>query len=86
MAQTGPTPADLDARRRRIRSTIATGNTAAQKDLLATLVYDIQASARDDIRPIFKIPSQGEQPPAQQRFGGRLGRCPREDSNLRHTV
>jgi hypothetical protein len=37
MTQSGPTPADLDALRRRIRNTIATGNTAAQKDLLATL-------------------------------------------------
>jgi hypothetical protein len=65
MTQTGPTPADLDALRPRIRNTIATGNTAAQKDLLATLVHDIQASARDDIRPVFKIPSAGDQPPAQ---------------------
>jgi hypothetical protein len=65
MTQTGPTPADLDALWRRIRNTIATGNTAAQKDLLATLVHDIQASARDDIRPVFKIPSAADQPPAQ---------------------
>jgi hypothetical protein len=85
MTQTGPTPADLDALRPRIRNTIATGNTAAQKDLLATLVHDIQASARDDIRPVFKIPSATDQPPAQPRFGSRLDRCARQDSNLRPT-
>jgi hypothetical protein len=78
MTQTGPTPADLDALRPRIRNTIATGNTAAQKDLLATLVHDIQASARDDIRPVFKIPSATDQPPAQPRFGSRLDRCARQ--------
>ena len=76
MAQTGPTPADLDALRRRIRNTIATGNAAAQKELLATLVHDIQASARDDIRPVFKIPSAGDQPPAQAKVRKPTGSVP----------
>ncbi len=56
-AEEGPTGAELDALRSKIRDVIADGDTGAQKQLLYSLVHAVQASARSDIQPIFKIPN-----------------------------
>jgi hypothetical protein len=87
MTDTGPTQEDIEPIRTRVTKTVKHEDAAAQKDLRAALVHDIQATGRNDIRPVFKIPrtttATESRPPHRQGFGSCMDRCPRQDSNLR---
>jgi hypothetical protein len=80
MTDTGPTQEDIEAIRARITKTVNHGDAAAQKDLLAALVHDIQATGRDNIRPVFKIPSTATatepKPPARAKVRKLYGSVP----------
>jgi site-specific DNA recombinase len=80
MTDTGPTQQDIEAIRTRITKTVNHGDAAAQKDLLAALVHDIQATGRDNIRPVFKIPSTATatepKPPARAKVRKLYGSVP----------
>jgi site-specific DNA recombinase len=79
MTDTGPTQEDIEAIRTRISKTVNHGDAAAQKDLLAALVHDIQATGRDNIRPVFRIPSTAsaaEQPLARAKVRKLYGSVP----------
>jgi len=80
MTDTGPTQEDIEAIRTRITKTVTQGDAAAQKDLLAGLVHDIQAAGRDDIRPVFKIPTTATatepRPPARAQVRKLSGSVP----------
>jgi site-specific DNA recombinase len=56
-AQETPTPQGLELIRQRVADAITRGDVHAQKHLLQVLVHEIRAAARNEIQPIFKIPT-----------------------------
>lgn len=55
-----PTPADLARLRARVATLTRTG--PVRKALLRALVHEITVTSRDDIQPVFRIPTRTEQP------------------------
>jgi len=59
-----PTPADLAELASQIRQVVEHAPVAAKKTLAQQLVHEIHVTSRADIRPIFRVPTRNEPPPA----------------------
>lgn len=62
VANEGPTSDGIHELRERVSEAITNGDIPAQKHLLQILVHEIRATARNDIQPIFKIPTTTTSP------------------------
>ncbi len=58
-----PTPADLAEVASQVRQVIEHAPVAAKKTLAQQLVHEIHVTSRDDIRPIFRVPTRNEPSP-----------------------
>jgi site-specific DNA recombinase len=58
-----PTPADLVELAGQVRQAIEHAPVSAKKALAQQLVHEIHVASRDDIRPIFRVPTRNEPPP-----------------------
>jgi site-specific DNA recombinase len=63
--QEPPTPADLAALASQLRQVVEHAPVTAKKALAQQLVHEIHVSSRDDIRPIFRIPTRQEPSPRE---------------------
>jgi site-specific DNA recombinase len=63
--QEPPTPADLDELASQLRQVIEHAPVTAKKALAQQLVHEIRVASRDDIRPIFRIPTRHEPSPGE---------------------
>jgi hypothetical protein len=86
-AQERPTSEDLEIFRRQVADAITRGDIHAQKHLLQVLIQEIRAAARNDIQPIFKIPTTpgGVNPKVRKQKGsvGAPGRTRTCDARFR---
>jgi hypothetical protein len=64
-AQEPPTPADLDELASQLRQAVEHAPVTAKKALAQQLVHEIHVASRDDIRPIFRIPTRQEPSPGE---------------------
>ncbi len=55
-----PTPADLAELASQVRQVVEHAPVAAKKTLAQQLVHEIHVTSRDDIRPIFRVPTRNE--------------------------
>src|SRR6266508_2387613 len=60
-----PTPADLAELVSQLRQVVEHAPVTAKKALAQQLVHEIHVSSRDDIRPIFRIPTRQEPSPGE---------------------
>jgi site-specific DNA recombinase len=85
--QEPPTPADLAELAGQLRQAVEHAPVTAKKALAQQLVHEIHVSSRDDIRPIFRIPTRHAPSPGEARmFVSWSDRCPWQDSNLQPAV
>jgi hypothetical protein len=60
-----PTPADLEELASQLRQVVEHAPVTAKKAFAQQLVHEIHVTGRDDIRPIFRIPTRQEPSPGE---------------------